>query len=100
MPAWKHSDVNDCTAWETYGNYRKYVGSKGADMRWREEDCANLSMSLLIDFAAEHGLTLTFEDNAGRRYISKASGVVIPYTNAQPNVVVAGQGGSTKEEYR
>ena len=100
MPAWKHSEVNDWTAWETYQNYRKYVASKASSFRGREEDCADLSMSLLIDFAADQGLPLTFEDNAGRRYISKASGVVIPYTHQNPHVVVSGQGWTTKEEYR
>jgi hypothetical protein len=100
MPAWKHSEVNDWHAWDTYEAYRKYVASKAAGFKGREEDCADLSMSLLIDFAADKGLTLTFEDNAGRRYISKAAGVVIPYTNQQPHVVVASQGWSNKDEYR
>jgi hypothetical protein len=100
MAAWKHSEVNDWHAWGTYDAYRKHVAAKAASFRGREEDCADLSMSLLVDFAADNGLTLTFEDNAGRRYISKASGVVIPYTHAQPHVVVASQAWSTKEEYR
>jgi hypothetical protein len=100
MAAWKHSEVNDWDAWGTYGAYRKHVAAKAASFRGREEDCADFSMSLLVDFAAENGLALTFEDNAGRRYISKASGVVIPYTHAQPHVVVASQVWSTKEEYR
>jgi hypothetical protein len=35
-------------------------------------DCADLSVLLIIEFAAESGLPLTFYDNAGVRYISKA----------------------------
>lgn len=38
-----------------------------------DADCADLSMELLIGFAAKNGLPLTFKDNAGNRYISKAS---------------------------
>jgi hypothetical protein len=43
-------------------------------MKGREEDCADLSMLLIIMFAAQEGLPLTFTDNQGIRYSSKLSG--------------------------
>lgn len=75
MAAWKHFFTWNYESWQ---EYRTYV-QKNADInQGREEDCADLSMMLLIDFAALNGLPVTFEDNAGRRYISKAEGVLVP----------------------
>src|SRR5262249_36506938 len=55
----------------------KSVASKATSFRGQHEDCADLSMMLLINFAADNGLTVTFEDNNLVRYISKASGAIL-----------------------
>ena len=39
--------------------------------RRRSEDCADLSMLLLIEFAASNGLPVTLRDNDGNAYSSK-----------------------------
>lgn len=74
MPAWKHTSL-----WTpaVYQKYRKYVektvpnASKGV-FEGAHEDCADLSIRLLIDFAQLSGLPVTFRDVSGWRYISKA----------------------------
>jgi hypothetical protein len=74
MPAWKHTNV-----WTPgmYQKYRKYVETtvpnapKGV-FEGAHEDCADLSIRLLIDFAEQSGLPVTFRDVSGWRYISKA----------------------------
>lgn len=75
MPAWEHmygwnSDV--------YYRYRKYVMSKAKGLEKSDRDCADLSMTLLIDFAHDLKLCLTFTDATGGRYISKAKGLIQP----------------------
>ena len=78
MPAWKHFAVwNDAL----YEEYRAYVKTAAPQLRWRSEDCADLSISLLIDFAAKRGLEVTFADNDQNYYMSRARGapVLDPY---------------------
>jgi len=96
MAAWKHSQ----TGWDdkAYSGYRKHAMSVAPSFRGRQEDCADLSMLLLINFAVSNGLPLTFEDNAGRRYISKAEGTLLrwgggPYLLSDPTW-------STSEDFR
>ena len=57
--------------------YRKYVEVTVPNAGYgvfegAHEDCADLSIRLLIDFAASQGLPFTFRDVSGWRYISKA----------------------------
>jgi hypothetical protein len=77
MAAWKHSNS---TGWNSkaYQAYRDYVMTNAASYKGAHEDCADLSVRLLIRFAAKEGLAVSFGDNAGRRYISKAEGEVLP----------------------
>jgi hypothetical protein len=73
MAAWVHNHQwNDAL----YSLYRAYVADekKGApSLRKRKEDCADLSIMLLINFAADYGLPVTFNDVDGYVYISKGS---------------------------
>jgi len=59
MPAWIQT-----ASWTTahYQDYRDFVKKDASSYRWRTEDCADLSMIALIDFAAARGLPLTFTD--------------------------------------
>ncbi len=72
MAAWIHWNPK---GWDddTYNKgYRAYVSKYAAELRGREEDCADLSMYLLIRFAMAMGLPVTFQDVDGWRYMSKA----------------------------
>ena len=73
MAAWTHTKYwDDGDAF--YRQYRTYVGNKNTgapSLRGRKEDCADLSIMLLINFAADHGLPVTFDDVDGYVYISK-----------------------------
>lgn len=71
MAAWVHRNFWDFNA---YQQYRKYVEDNAPNYKGRTEDCADLSMTLLIDFAANNGLPVTLWDNNSVRYISKATG--------------------------
>lgn len=67
MSAWNHtSEWNE----EYYQTYRRYVTANAPAMKGREEDCADLSMLLIVNFAAEKGLPLTFADNQDIYYSS------------------------------
>lgn len=73
MSAWDHrygwtSDV--------YYRYRKYVMANATSYEKSERDCADLSITLLIEFAAKHLLPLTFQDAVDGKYISKAKGLI------------------------
>ena len=70
MAAWNHTRY-----WNEslYRQYRLFVKQKAPLYKSRTDDCADLSMRLLIDFASERGLPLTFTDNAGYLYISKGT---------------------------
>jgi hypothetical protein len=71
MAAWKHWGFWDRT---TYDRYRSHVAQEAAKFRGRTDlDCADMSLILLIDFAAGRGLPVTFWDNNRVRYISKAT---------------------------
>jgi hypothetical protein len=69
MAAWLHSRRWSPTV---YGEYRKYVRSRAPLLKGRTEDCADLSVFLLVEYAAAKGLPLTFLDNANVCYASKA----------------------------
>src|ERR1044072_7550407 len=71
MPAWNHTST-----WTSqyYEAYRKYVKVSAAALKGRLEDCADLSMLLIVEFAAQQGLPLTFTDNQDIYYSSKADG--------------------------
>jgi hypothetical protein len=70
MSAWTHRSV-----WNAhhYHAYRHYVARSASSFRGQTPDCADISITTIIDFAALYGLPLTFWDNAGVRYISKAT---------------------------
>src|SRR3954468_1226902 len=76
MAAWKHSNRIFWDA-KTYGAYRADVEERAERFEKRKEDCADLSMYLLIDFAAKNGLPLTLRDNGNRYYMSKANAAII-----------------------
>jgi len=75
MAAWDHR-----YGWnaDVYYRYRKYVMFKAKDYEKSDRDCADLSITLLINFAADMHLCLTFTDATGGRYISKAKGLIRP----------------------
>lgn len=99
MAAWNHSSAKDWGAFEVNDGYRQYVTAQVPGFRGRHEDCADLSMMLLIDYAAANGLAVTFEDNAGRRYISKAEGVVLQWAAGSFILATTIAKWSTKEEF-
>jgi hypothetical protein len=69
LAAWKHTNWwND--RWKK--KYRQFVASKAKQYMGRPEDCADLTMLVLIDFAEKNGLFLTFWRNDGCIYISKS----------------------------
>ncbi|HEY7336131.1 MAG TPA: hypothetical protein VH639_14675 [Bryobacteraceae bacterium] len=70
MAAWRHFKY-----WkkDTYKHYRGFVAQNAEKYAGSRLDCADLSMTLMIDFAAAQGLCLTFTDLNGIRYISKAT---------------------------
>ena len=68
MPGWKHFTRWNEIAWHSY---RKYVAVNAPGLIGSKEDCADLSMFLLIDFARQNGLPVTLEDNDKNRYSSQ-----------------------------
>jgi hypothetical protein len=71
MSAWKHSNYWTATS---YGDYRKYVQVQAPRFRNRADlDCADMSLTLLIEFATAGGLPVTFWDNDQIRYCSKGT---------------------------
>jgi hypothetical protein len=75
MPAWQHTKLWSDSG--MYQNYRQYVkktvpNAPTGVFEGAHEDCADLSIRLLIDFAEQSGLPVTFRDVSGWRYISKA----------------------------
>jgi hypothetical protein len=71
MAAWRHASFWDGSAYE---RYRDYVRHRAFQFRGRMDlDCAELSLVLLIEFAAENGLPVTFWDSGDVRFISKAT---------------------------
>src|ERR1700693_1191281 len=75
MSAWEHS-----TKWgwqkKTYDIYRLYVRDQAPSYEGSDRDCADLSITLLIEFAYKHKLSLTIQDGVGGFYMSKASGMI------------------------
>jgi hypothetical protein len=69
MAAWRHYST-----WteKTYESYRSYVARMAPTKRGEKDDCADLSLDLMIDFASSNGLPLNFWDASGTLYASKA----------------------------
>ena len=69
MAAWRHYST-----WteKTYESYRSYVGRMAPSKRGEKDDCADLSLDLMIDFASSNGLPLNFWDASGTVYASMA----------------------------
>jgi hypothetical protein len=82
MTAWRHYNK-----W-TDGFYKKYradVSTKAPKLEKRKEDCADLSIKLLIEFAARNGLPVTFKDADGFLYVSKATAPLGPNKMWRPS---------------
>jgi hypothetical protein len=96
MAGWNHTNQ---TGWDAdaYMEYRKLAMYKAKSFRGRKEDCADLSMMLLVQFAAKEGLALTFKDNGGARYISKADGVMANIGSTR--ILITDLSWKTPEEY-
>src|SRR5579885_1908555 len=75
MPAWEHSKE---WGWQhkTYDMYRLYVKDKAPGLIGDEHDCADLSITLMVEFAYRKKLCVSFKDNVTGLYISKASGLI------------------------
>jgi hypothetical protein len=71
MAAWNHTNIWTDAYYEAY---RKYVKFSASSVKGRQEDCADLSMLLIVEFAAREGLPLTFIDNQDIQYSSKYDG--------------------------
>lgn len=73
MPAWEHK-----YGWQqsVYDRYRLFVRDSAVNLEGDEHDCADLSIMLIVQFAAKHNLCLTFRDGVDGFYISKASGLI------------------------
>ncbi len=76
MPAWTH--YNRWYDANYYDDYRYFVSwhapSLARHPEYKKQDCADLSMLLLIQFAADNHLTVELQDNNGRRYRSEEEG--------------------------
>lgn len=73
MPAWTHRR----SFWDdaAYRSYRAFVTAQAPGLRGNTSmDCADLSMMLLIRFAAGQGLPLVFTDMDNVRYDSRQAG--------------------------
>lgn len=73
MGAWTHKN-----AWNDvfYARYRQYVAQNAPSYQGTKDvDCADLSITLLIDFAAKNFLPVTFRDADGSLLCSKAVGM-------------------------
>jgi hypothetical protein len=99
VAAWKHDNTTGWKDGTYYEKYRMLVASKAPGFRKRDEDCADLSMLLLVQFAAQNGLALTFEDNAERRYISKAPGTILTIKLGEGSLMFTDPSWSTPDEY-
>lgn len=73
MPAWTHANTWNGTF---YHAYRNFVAATAPTLKGEEEDCADLSLRMLVDFAEGNCLCLTLKDRRGVYYISKASGQI------------------------
>jgi hypothetical protein len=90
MPAWTHTATWDDAAKKAFRKEvwlfaSSKVGTKGLD-------CADLSMSMLIDFASRKGLPVTFRDNDDVAYSSIKS-------EQDPSATFTNTKWSNKEEY-
>jgi hypothetical protein len=96
MAAWNHT-----ASWsdELKTAYRKVVASTAPTKAGNQGlDCADLSNSLLIEFAANNGLPLRFKDNDDVEYVSRFEGQT-PY---RENPITGNRWGKTwssKDEY-
>jgi len=70
MAAWTHTQY-----WtkNSYADCRNFVKQNARNFEGDTRDCADLSLLLLIKFAATHQLPVTFFDATGLAYLSKSS---------------------------
>ena len=71
MAAWKHTRY--WSGGPFYELYRRFARAEGPGYEGQPEDCANISILLLVEFAAQQGLALTFTGPDGTLYCSKAT---------------------------
>lgn len=97
MPAWNHTiSWND----DMKNAYRKVVAQTAPTWAGHQGlDCADLSNSLLIDYAASQGLVLRFKDNDDTEYVSRFDGQT-PYREVPLVGYRMGKTWSNKEEYQ
>jgi hypothetical protein len=60
---------------QEYTSYRKFVQAQAPKLKGETDDCADLSLRLIVEFAASKGLPLTFTSTVGVRFVSKAARV-------------------------
>jgi hypothetical protein len=98
MAAWKHTT---CWSPRLIKDYRRYVQSEAPSLKGRLEDCADLSMLLIVDFAEIYGLPLTFYGNDAMVYKSSGSGVSLMFDRVPLSFVHIGSTPqwNSKEEY-
>jgi len=82
MAAWTHYATWDGNNRKVYATYRKYVTQNAPGRRSTKDlDCSDLSITLIIEFAAKYGLPVTFKDAEGAFYSSKARSAIVPKTS-------------------
>ena len=82
MAAWTHFATWDGNNRKVYATYRKYVTQNAPGRRSTKDlDCSDLSITLIIEFAAKYGLPVTFKDAEGAIYSSKARSALVPTTS-------------------
>ncbi len=89
MSAWIHSQFWSCSM---YAEYRKFVQLNAEGYMGDRHDCADLSMLLLIDFAAGRGLPVTLTDLNDVHYISKGE-------RQSPTSLISSKKWANRDEY-
>jgi len=94
MVDWKHTKSWDGNNGTMYADYRKFVVLAAPKyVQTKDVDCSDLSIILLIEFAAPRGLPVTFKDVDGWLYSSKAQSALGPKTSGYDG---AGQGAAAQ----
>jgi hypothetical protein len=67
------------TIWRIVLAYRKFAQTSAPSLKGRKEDCADLSIMVLINFAQSNALPLSFYDVDDWLYASKANSPIGPF---------------------
>jgi hypothetical protein len=68
---WRHGHTSRSGLLSAYAEYRKYVQDNAPKLKGHTDDCVDLSMRLIVEFAASKGLPLISKDNFQVQYILK-----------------------------